>query len=107
MFSRKRSGNSIQIEPLGRRASFEARQTVLEVACAHGVELAHSCGGMGICGTCLIKVESDPAALPARGEIEAELAGARGFADHERLACQLRALNGLIVRIPSGPDQST
>lgn len=80
--------------PIGRAVS------VLEVALEAGVEISHSCGGMGSCTTCRIFVESSPEPMPPRGELEQETAEARGFQANERLSCQLPPVNGMVVRIP-------
>ncbi|HEX4922662.1 MAG TPA: 2Fe-2S iron-sulfur cluster-binding protein [Bdellovibrionales bacterium] len=85
--------------PFEHLSEFEGTPTVLELAIRDGLPLNHSCGGMGTCGTCCVVVESDPSELPARNEIEAEMAGDRGFTARERLACQLTAYPRLIVKI--------
>jgi 2Fe-2S ferredoxin len=77
-----------------------AATSVLEIALENGIDLNHSCGGMGSCGTCRVIIESDPSILPARNEIEAEMAEARGFDLTERLACQLAAIPGTVFRSP-------
>lgn len=70
--------------------SVEASQdmTVLEALVRENIDIDHSCGGMGSCGTCRIFVASGANNLSARSEIELEMAQDRGFADDERLACQ-------------------
>ena len=72
--------------------------TVLDVALRAGIELDHTCGGFATCGTCVVFVEQGLEALGPRDEIEAELAGDRGFAPEERLSCQMKPINGLILR---------
>jgi 2Fe-2S ferredoxin len=74
--------------------------SILEVALKNKIDLAHSCGGMGTCTTCRVYIESDIKNLPPRNETEAEMADSRGFAEQERLACQVAPTDGLIVRIP-------
>jgi 2Fe-2S ferredoxin len=74
--------------------------SVLAVALANGIAISHSCGGMGSCTTCRVFIlpgSQIPSELTA---LEQEAAQARGFADNERLACQLEPIAGLIVRIP-------
>ena len=73
---------------------------MLEVALKAGVEISHSCGGMGSCTTCRVFVVRSPEALPPRNELEQEIADSRGFHDDERLACQLPPQEGLEVRVP-------
>lgn len=72
--------------------------SVLDVALRCGVELDHTCGGNGTCGTCLIEVLEGLDKLEARSELEAEMAVDRGFSPQERLACQTQPVDGLIVR---------
>ncbi len=91
---------SIQFLPLNRSCSFTHEQSVLEVALKNGIEIPHSCGAMGSCTTCLIFVERSSEALPARNELEQDLADMRGLADQERLSCQLQPADGLVVRLP-------
>lgn len=74
--------------------------TLLDVALSGEIDIGHSCGGMGSCGTCRVVVESDLAGLSERTEVETEMAEARGFAPQERLACQLEPKSGLRVRLP-------
>lgn len=90
-----------------RPVPFSGGETVLALTEANGIELPHSCGGMGTCGTCRILVESDLSALPERDEIEQEMAAERNFKPRERLACQLLAAPGLRIRIPiANKDES-
>ncbi|MFS4458856.1 2Fe-2S iron-sulfur cluster-binding protein [Bdellovibrio sp. HCB2-146] len=74
--------------------------TVLEAALAAGVELNHTCGGFGTCGTCRVWVVSGLEKIGPRNEIEQEMADDRKFAPEERLACQISAFAGLVVRKP-------
>lgn len=79
---------------------FTEPDSVLELALRANIDLNHSCGGNGTCGTCRIKVISpNSSRLPSRNEIEKEMAEDRGFADDERLACQLLAFDQLKVRL--------
>lgn len=64
-------------------------QTILETAVDNSVDLPHSCGGMGTCGTCRVKLDTGGGACPERNEVESEMALERGFAPQERLSCQV------------------
>jgi 2Fe-2S ferredoxin len=82
-------------------ARFSGEVTVLEAALSGGVDLAHSCGGMGSCGTCrVIVLEPSSCEIAPRNEIEQEMAEDRGFRAEERLACQIFACRDLKVQIP-------
>jgi len=90
----------IVFQPGNRAAVIGSATSVLEVALKNNIDLSHSCGGMGSCTTCRVFIESDASKLPARNELEEEIASSRGFAENERLACQLEPCDGLIARIP-------
>ena len=60
-------------------------QTIVD----NSVDLPHSCGGMGTCGTCRVKLDTGAGVSPERNEVESEMALERGFAPDERLSCQL------------------
>jgi ferredoxin len=66
-----------------------AGASILEIAVENSVEIHHSCGGMGSCGTCRIRLTSEMGAIPVRSEIESEMAQDRGFDADERLSCQI------------------
>ena len=83
---------------------------MLEVALKNGLEIPHSCGAMGSCTTCRVIVVAAPTTLPARNDLEQDIAEMRGFADNERLSCQLPPLDDLVLRIPDmalGDDSLT
>lgn len=67
-----------------------ADQTLLDIAVDNSVDLPHSCGGMGSCGTCRVRLSVTSGPCPERNEIELEMAIERGFAVDERLSCQLQ-----------------
>lgn len=71
-----------------------AGQTILDIAVENSVEMAHSCGGMGSCGTCRIRLHADVGLVPPVEEVEAEMAIDRGFLPNERLSCQIVIPNG-------------
>lgn len=73
--------------------------TVLEVLIEAGYEISHSCGGMAACGTCCVQVQSDLKQLPARNELEDEMAVAMDYSESERLSCQLTAYSGLKIKV--------
>jgi 2Fe-2S ferredoxin len=98
-----KSKESVFFIPSGKELKFTPGETVLEISEANRLGLAHSCGGMGSCGTCRVIVESDLARLPERTLIEQEMADDRGFQACERLACQLEAISGLRFR-PVGDE---
>jgi ferredoxin len=73
--------------PLGKSATALPDETVLDAARRAGVPLGNSCGGVGICGRCRIRVVEGAGQLSAPTSIELRTMAARGFAEDERLAC--------------------
>jgi 2Fe-2S ferredoxin len=86
--------------PFKKTVSFTGHPSILEVALANEIPLNHSCGGMGSCTTCLVLVKKGLDKLNSRTELEQEHANSRSFQDHERLACQTSAADGLVVVVP-------
>lgn len=80
-------------------------QSILDVALRGGIEVDHTCGGHGTCGTCRVEVLEGLQNLPARSDIELEMAQDRGFSENERLACQIPPVAGLSLRIPRTPKE--
>jgi len=91
---------AIHFVPLEKSCDFKGESSVLEIALNNGIEIAHSCGGMGSCTTCRVVVVFSPTALPPRNELEQDIADMRGFTDQERLSCQLPPIEGLVLRVP-------
>ena len=81
------------------RVPFNSEESLLELALEKNIAIAHSCGGMGTCGTCRVEIRSDITQLPPRNEIELEMAKDRKFGSETRLACQLAPQPGLIARV--------
>ena len=75
-------------------------QTILDAILSADLEIDHTCGGMGTCGTCRVFVEQGLETFQEPGEIESEIRNQRGFARNERLCCQNLAAPGLILRKP-------
>ncbi len=80
-------------------------QSVLELALKHKIDLDHSCGGSGSCGTCRVflswrKIAGAQPVDPPRGDVEAAMAEDRSFEPHERLACQIEPVDGMIITVP-------
>lgn len=74
--------------------------TILEALLEAEIEIDHSCGGMGTCGTCRVFVEKGLEKFGPRNEPESEIAQDRQFAENERLACQNFVKDGLVLRKP-------
>lgn len=94
------SAGEICFLPQGARSPASPGESVLEVALRCGIEIGHSCGGMGSCTTCRVFVVEGAEQLGRRTEMELERAEERVFAENERLSCQIPALPGLKIKIP-------
>ncbi len=86
--------------PEEKICELRGESTLLDVALNNKVDLDHSCGGMGSCGTCRIIVLEGLDRLEERGELEQDIANDREFHKEERLACQIHPVAGLKVKIP-------
>ena len=87
------------VEPGQREIVAKEGETVQEALLRHKVDVGSSCGGLGTCTTCLVKVVSDVKLLPERNELEVERASERNFALNERLSCQIYPHSNLKIEI--------
>ena len=88
----------INLQPIGRRVEVEPGTNLLSAAQRAGVEIVASCGGIGICSTCKMRIlqgKVTPPTLTEEEELGQELLLA-GF----RLACQTEPLEDVSVEIP-------
>jgi ferredoxin, 2Fe-2S len=86
--------------PANKSVAFRPGETVLDLSNRVGMGIETSCGGMGTCGACRIFIEKSAEPLPERNMLEQEMADYRDYQPNERLACQIEASDGLVVRIP-------
>jgi ferredoxin len=75
-------------KPLGIAAETKPNETILDAARRADAPLGNSCGSIGVCGRCRVQVLAGAEHLSAPTTIEIRVAGQRGFASDERLACQ-------------------
>ena len=78
----------VTFAPLARAAAAKSDETLLDVARRAGVPLGNSCGGVGICARCKVRVVAGAENLTPPTTVETRFAAARGFAEDERMACQ-------------------
>ncbi len=86
------------IEPIGKRLACQDGETVLAITQRAGILLNATCGGEGICGTCIVRVLEGRVSAPTLVE-ESELGKAR-LKDGWRLACQSQVQGDLRMHIP-------
>lgn len=78
----------VTFTPLARAAEAKTDETVLDVARRLGVPLGNSCGGVGVCARCRVRVLAGAENLTPPTAVETRFATARGFDPDERMACQ-------------------
>lgn len=78
----------VTFTPLGREGAARDDETILDVARRSSIPLGNSCGGVGICARCKVRVLAGAENLTPPTAIELRFGTARGFAEDERMACQ-------------------
>jgi ferredoxin len=76
----------VTFTPLGLAACARENETVLDLARRTGAPLANSCGGVGVCARCRVRILAGAEHLSAPTSVETRFS--RGFAADERMACQ-------------------
>ena len=77
-----------------------SNQTVLSIANKNDIDIPHYCGGYSRCGTCVIKVLSNPDNLSVANGNEIMVLGIDKFEKGHRLACQAHVHGNVQVYIP-------
>lgn len=88
----------IDLQPVGRRIEVQAGINLLEAAQKAGVDLVAACGGVGICGTCKVRLVTGR--LTPAGLTELEQLAPEELAQGVRLACQAEPLSDVRLEIP-------
>jgi ferredoxin len=78
----------VTLTPLGRSAEAKPDETLMDVVRRAGAPLGNSCGGVGVCGRCRIRVTAGGENLSPPTSIESRVAAQRKLDPDERLACQ-------------------
>lgn len=92
---------SFRVLPEDIEVQASQKQTILEALLEAHIEIDHSCGGMGSCGTCRVFVIKGLEQLGPRNELEKEIAEDRNFSVEERLSCQNLVVMGLLLKKPN------
>jgi ferredoxin len=87
----------VTFTPLCSSAEAMANETVLDAARRAGAPLGNSCGSVGVCGRCCVRVLAGADNLSAPTTIELRVSAQRGFAIGERLACQAVVMGDIEV----------
>lgn len=78
----------VTFTPLHKSGEAKDNETLLDVARRAGVPLGNSCGAIGVCARCRVRVISGAPNLTAPTTIETQVAQRRTLEADERLACQ-------------------
>jgi ferredoxin len=76
----------VTFTPLGLQGPAKDDETLLDVARRTGAPLGNSCGGVGVCGRCRVRVVTGAENLSPPTSVE--LRFRKGFTEDERMACQ-------------------
>jgi 2Fe-2S ferredoxin len=87
----------VRFVPLGLEASSQDDETILDVARRAGAPVGNSCGGVGWCARCRVRVVEGAAQLSALTWIEREKGDELSFGSDERLACQAAVKGDVVV----------
>jgi len=83
-------------------APTDMNMNLMEICKAYELPVEGTCGGMALCSTCHVYVQSDHD-LPEPGEDEEDMLDQAFFVeDNSRLGCQIHLkgeLNGLVVKL--------
>lgn len=74
--------------PLGKAADAKPDETLLDVARRAAVPLGNSCGGIGICARCRVRIVEGADRISGPTTVESRVSRDRGLGSDERLACQ-------------------
>ncbi|MBS7609811.1 DUF4445 domain-containing protein [Candidatus Bathyarchaeota archaeon] len=91
------------VEPLGMRISAPRETTILNALSRFGIGLPSICGGLGICGKCVVTILEGFENLNPTTEPERRHLSQKAIREGRRLACQARLLGG--VRIMISPEE--
>ena len=81
--------------PLGLQAEARSDETLLDVARRAGAPLGNSCGGVGVCGRCRVRLVEGAENVTAPTTVEVRFS--KGFTEGERMACQAVVLADVTV----------
>jgi len=91
---------TVQILPDGVTVQIKTGTSVLAAASAGGVELMHSCGGIGACTSCRVRILSGSDQLSPIGRAEREQLKESGILETHRLACQTLVYGDVVLERP-------
>ena len=90
----------VTFDHLNQHIETLSHQTILDIANANDVDIAHYCGGCNRCGTCAVKIIDGVDNLSKAKGNEEMVLGVDKFQKGHRLACQARILGDVTIHIP-------
>ena len=78
----------VTFTPLRKAGEARNNDTLLDVARREGIPIGNSCGAIGVCARCTVRVVAGGENLTPPTAIEVHVSQRRKFAPNERLACQ-------------------
>ncbi|HEX9161600.1 MAG TPA: 2Fe-2S iron-sulfur cluster-binding protein [Thermoanaerobaculia bacterium] len=78
----------VTFAPLQKSAEAKANETILDVARRAGAPIGNSCGAVGVCARCRVRIVAGAENLTPATAIESQVAVRRKLEPDERLACQ-------------------
>jgi len=82
------TSRKVTFSPLNKTVEARDNETVLDVARHAAVPLGNSCGAIGVCARCAVRVIAGAENLTPPTAIETQVAQRRKLRSDERLACQ-------------------
>jgi ferredoxin len=86
------TSKNVSFTPLGKTAEARDDESLLDVARRAGVPLGNSCGGVGVCTRCKVRVLAGAENLSPPTSIETRFGSARGFAASKAIARSRRRI---------------
>ena len=85
----------VTFAPLGLSAEARTDESLLDVARRAGAPLGNSCGGVGVCARCRVRVVEGSENLSEPTSVEVRFS--KGFTEGERMACQAVVMGDVTV----------
>ena len=102
----------IVVDRLGKEHHLDAptdmNMNIMEVCKSYDLPVEGTCGGMAMCASCQVYIESKHVSLTRNNDEQAMLDEAWNVQDNSRLGCQIqitKQLNGLIIKL--APETNT
>ena len=89
----------IEIEAQNKTVVASHESTILDALIVAGIQIDHSCGGNGTCGTCRIEILHGIESFFPPNNIEKEMIEDRNMKEFERLACQSHCRGSIKIKI--------